>query len=313
MPQDSSYIINQAGDTIHIVLRDSLSQLKADELMRQVSTHNETGQGWSGLYVIALVSAFILVPAWLQYFRSKTRNRKVNRVYDNKHAVYDNILQHFMPYYRSLSTASRERFLKRTLTFKESKRFRYVELEEEEHMSLLISATAVQLTFGLEAYLMDHFRVIYVMRTTYRYGLYNVPFEGHVNENGIYLSWQNFLNAYADYTDGDNVGLHEMAHALTYVNFTANNGVDNKFKYRFRQFSKTGRAVFGRMQMGETSFLGNYASTNYEEFWAVCVENFFERPQVFKDQLPELYTAMCNLLNQDMLATELVPEPVENI
>lgn len=303
-------MINHGGDTVHISFRDTLNRVNTDSLVQQLQTSSDSSD-WSGAYFMVVLSAVFLLPMWWGYYKNKTRSRKVKRVYDTKQVTYNNILHHFMPYYRNLSTANKERFMRRTLTFKEDKRFRFVELEEEEHMSLLISATAVQLTFGLDNYLMDHFRVIYVMRSTYRYGLYNIPFEGHVNETGIYLSWQNFVNAWADSTDGDNVGLHEMAHALTYVNFTANNGSDDGFKQRFRRFSRTGRAIFGRMQQGETFFLGNYASTNYEEFWAVCVENFFERPQLFKDQIPELYDAMCILLNQNMLTPQILLEPVE--
>jgi MtfA peptidase len=41
------------------------------------------------------------------------------------------------------------------------------------------------------------------------------------------------------------------------------------------------------------------------------VENFFERPAAFRQQLPSLYNAMCNLLNQDMLDPGLFVKPIE--
>jgi hypothetical protein len=102
-----------------------------------------------------------------------------------------------------------------------------------------------------------------------------------------------------------------MAHALAYVNFTAHNGEDEGFKRRFWRFSRAGKVVFDRLQAGEITLLGSYAATNREEFWAVCVENFFERPTSFKIQLPELYDAMCDLLNQDMLKSQIILTPVE--
>ena len=74
-----------------------------------------------------------------------------------------------------------------------SKDFKYIDIQPEEMMPLLISGAAVQLTFGLNNYLLDYFKTIYVLRDNYRYGLYNMPFEGHVNEEGIYLSWNNFI------------------------------------------------------------------------------------------------------------------------
>jgi MtfA peptidase len=258
------------------------------------------------LFIIGVLSA----PAW-RYFRGRIRAKHARQLYYDKHNAYDSILQQYIPYYCSLDESLKDRFLKRTLVFMASKKFEYVEMEEEEHMPLLISAAAVQLTFGLQHYQMDHFSTIYILKNDYHYGLFNVPFQGHVNDDGIYLSWNNFLRSYANYTDGDNVGLHEMAHALAYVNFTAHDGEDEGFKQRFHLFSKTGRAVFNRMQAGDATFLGSYAATKYEEFWAVCVENFFERPASFKIQLPELYAAMCNLLNQDMLKSGFLLNPVE--
>lgn len=263
------------------------------------------------LIVICLIMIGVLAPPVYRFVRDRMRARQAKKMYDDKHYAYDSILQQYIPYYCHLDASLKDRFLKRTLVFMASKKFEFVQMEEEEHMPLLISAAAVQLTFGLKHYLMDHFNTIYVLKNDYHYGLFNVPFQGHVNDDGIYLSWNNFLRSYENYSDGDNVGLHEMAHALTYVNFTANNGVDEGFKERYWRFSKTGRAVFRRLQAGEITLLGTYAATNYHEFWAVCVENFFERPHSFKIQLPELYDALCNLLNQDMLKPGLLIHPVE--
>jgi Mlc titration factor MtfA (ptsG expression regulator) len=248
-----------------------------------------------------------------RYLRNRFLAKKVKAQYFEKHNAYDVILQQYIPYYRNLDAALRERFLKRTLIFRATKRFEFVEMEEEDHMSLLISASAVQLTFGLQHFLMDHFNKIYIMKRDYQYGLFNVPFQGHVSEDGIYLSWNNFLKSYENYSDGDNVGLHEMAHALAYVNFPehVHDGEDEAFQYRwFKTFTNTGREVFNRMQAGEMTMLGSYAATNYQEFWAVCVENFFERPESFKIQLPELNDAICKLLNQDMLKSGIFLEAV---
>lgn len=261
------------------------------------------------LYLLLIIG--VLAAPTYRYIRDRIRAKHARDLYNNKHNAYDTILQQYIPYYGNLDATLKDRFLKRTLVFMASKKFEFVEMEGEEHMPLLISAAAVQLTFGLQHYQMDHFGTIYILKNDYHYGLFNIPFQGHVNDDGIYLSWNNFLRSYANYTDGDNVGLHEMAHALAYVNFTAHNGEDEGFKQRFWRFSRTGKAVFRRMQAGEVTFLGSYAATNYQEFWAVCVENFFERPQSFKIQLPELYEAMCNLLNQDMLKPGFLLSPVE--
>lgn len=304
MPGDTLYFLNDHGDTVH--------RLSITEPGRVVEdSRTEPSTGWPVAFPFIVIGFAFLIPILIKWLRRGIDRQKARKVYDDKQMVYNNILDRFNPYFHKLPDDLKERFLKRTLRFMTSKRFKYVELEAEEHMPLLISAAAVQLTFGLENYLMDHFHTIYIVKSDYNYGLYNVPFQGHVNHDGIYLSWNNFLRAFENYSDGDNVGLHEMAHALSYVNFIADDGSDDGFKERFKKFSETGRAVFKAVQTQGSSFLGDYAGTNYEEFWAVCVENFFERPLLFHHQLPALYKAMCNLLNQDMLERSLLINPVE--
>jgi hypothetical protein len=251
--------------------------------------------------IIGLVVAAVIVVRVVHFVYMWTKKKKLTRVYQDKHKEYDGILAQYNPYYKSLDLAGRDRFLRRVLVFKEFKDFQYVDIEAEESMPLLISSAAVQLTFGLENFLLDYFKTIYILKDKYRYGLYNVPFEGHVSDDGIYLSWSNFIREFANYSDGQNLGLHEMAHALTYVNFTVQEGRDTTFHDKFTVFSAVARPVFERMQAGETTILDSYAATNYQEFWAVCVETFFERSTPFKRQLPELYFSLCTLLNQDPL------------
>lgn len=268
--------------------------------------------------IIGLVIAVFVIARLSRLILNKIRAVKVTRIYDDRHWDFDNILSQYNPYYKSLDDTVRDRFLRRVLHFMEDKEFEYVDLDKEERMPLLISAAAVQLTFGLERYLLDYFKTIYILKENYRFGLYNMPFEGHVSEDGIYLSWSNFIREFTDYSDGQNVGLHEMAHALAYVNFTVEDGRDNTFHDKFTDFSETARPVFERMQAGETTILDPYAATNYQEFWAVSIETFFEKTHAFKRQLPDLYNSLCVLLNQDPLSPrkvidlDLLDESVSN-
>ena len=48
-----------------------------------------------------------------------------------------------------------------------------------------------------------------------------------------------------------------------------------------------------------SSFLRPYACTNVHEFFSVAIENFFERPEAFRATLPDLYSILVRLLNQD--------------
>jgi hypothetical protein len=237
------------------------------------------------------------------------RHRKQRRLFETNAGDYDTLLSRCNPYYASLNKAGKERFLARVQHFVEVKTFNYIDIEADESIPLLVGAAAIQLTYGLEHYLLDYFGTIHILKDRYRYGRYETPFEGHVSEDGIYLSWAHFLKEFTNYSDGQNVGLHEMAHALTYVNFTVREGRDKIFHDHFTEFSAIARPVFERMQAGETNLLDAYAATNYQEFWAVCIETFFERSHAFRKQLPELYVSLCSLLNQDPLTAEKILQP----
>jgi hypothetical protein len=168
-------------------------------------------------------------------------------------------------------------------------------------MPILISAVAIQLTFGLDKFMLNYFNDIYVLKDDYHYGFYSRPFMGHVDQSGIYLSWDNFIKGISGQTPYCNVGLHEMGHALAYVTFITETEEDKHFKKEFKNFSKVARPIFTSMQAGNRNLLGEYAAVNYHEFWAVSVETFFENPVCMKQDLPELYQAMVDLLRQDPL------------
>jgi len=306
MPQDTLYIKNNQGDTIGI-LTDSARQVLIYENPGMDSHEPKPiDPTWPSIFVAFLFVLVFSIRGATRFIYSATARSRERKLSEDMYQKYHLLLFSGNPYYKKLPEVLKPRFLQRTYAFMESKDFHYVELLKEDRMAFLISAVAVQITFGLDNYLMDYFKDIYIMRTNYHFGLSNTPFEGHVNSQGIYLSWNNFELAFHDYADGNNVGLHEMAHALTYVNFTAKEGVDNYFSKRFKEFSKTGRRIFNEMQTGTVNMLGSYAASNYHEFWAVCIENFFERSQLLQNELPDLYLELSLLLKQDPLSDNLL-------
>jgi hypothetical protein len=53
------------------------------------------------------------------------------------------------------------------------------------------------------------------------------------------------------------------------------------------------------------SILRDYAFVNKEEFFSVCVEYFFEVPEMLKQDKPELFAMLCRMLNQNPLNTTI--------
>lgn len=219
-----------------------------------------------------------------------------------RETFYHSIVSRYFKYYNRLGLDEQRKFLFRTYQFQQSKHFHYIEVEPNAEMPILVSAAAVELTFGLEKFKLNYFDDIFILRDDYHYGFYSRPFMGHVDQTGIYLSWDNFIKGISGQTFNCNVGLHEMGHALAYVNFVTRTEEDKHFKKEFTNFSKVARPIFTAMQEGNKNMLGDYAATNYHEFWAVSVEVFFENPVQFRYELPDLYEAMARVLNQDPLS-----------
>jgi Mlc titration factor MtfA (ptsG expression regulator) len=182
---------------------------------------------------------------------------------------------------------------------------------EEEYIPVLISGAAVQITFGLPSYRMDYYQTIHVIRKEYTLHIDKETYYGHVSRSGIYISWKRFLEGYENYNDADNIGLHEMAHALSFDSLLGNeDDADRLFKERIRPFYKEGTVLFRRMKKGYSTILEDYAASNFDEFWAVSVEHFFENGASLRSNHPDLYNSIAFLLNQDPLSSELIRDPV---
>jgi MtfA peptidase len=262
------------------------------------------------LFLFTLAGLFVLFMLYvgLPYLRKQRRLRKPILDEIGHSAIqYEIWLNQYNPYFASLSEPMKERFLDRVVKFMMHKEFRYHKLEADEMIPVLISGAAVQMTFGLRNFLMDFFPVIHITSKEYVMHHDNETYFGHVSQNGIYISWAHFLAGYQDYTDSINVGLHEMAHAVSYDVFLGmQDRHDRSFKERLLDFRIEGGPIYRAMREGDPHLLDEYATTNFDEFWAVCIETYFENPVELRDEEPGLYQAICDLLNQDPTRTDKV-------
>jgi len=183
-------------------------------------------------------------------------------------------------------------------------------MEEKKEIPILISAAAIQISFGLDKYELPFFKNIYIMPDAYVKTGEQEIYVGHVAPEGIYISWKYFLSGYGDATDNVNVAIHEMAHALEHESFMNDTGIDQDFKADLAKFASVSGLVFANAVVQRRSYLRNYAFTNLQEFWAVSVEAFFENPAGLKANMPDLYGTLCDVLNQDPLTVDkILPKP----
>jgi Mlc titration factor MtfA (ptsG expression regulator) len=230
--------------------------------------------------------------------------------YTRKRLVYDGselglsrqeiitILQKHYPYYNNLNPIQRGKFVDRLEKFMADKTFIIHSHEGFKEMPVLLSAAAVQLTFGLEKFMLPHFRFLQVHPEEYfADGSFRV-LAGNVYDNSITLAWNQFLKGFKNPADGINVGLHEMAHAVYYQHVVIDKKREMDFCNCFNEVMEEGAEVYELKKEHQVLFT-NYAFKDLQEFWAESVELFFERPFDLKAHYPELFEAIKDLLNQD--------------
>jgi MtfA peptidase len=322
MPPDTTIILNEYNiDSIRNSLPPPAARI-LDSLLGpdQGPLPSEGSQfllpQWAMFLVVLVLLAliyYVYVP--LKYHKGSLSKwfltRRTTQILKAYGKDYDNLLIRFNPYYASLTPVLKQRFLERVTIFMRSKNFIYRGVEEASYIPVLISATAVQVTFGLKNYLLDFFTDIYVLGDTYLISSGSTEYCGHVSLSGIHISWPSFLRGFKNYSDNINVGLHEMAHAVAWDNkFDLTDKEDRKFKLRLEEFTEEGKLVFNALKQGQSHILDNYATTNFQEFWAVSVETFFENPRELKDKEAGLYREISELLNQDPLIIEKIIDPM---
>jgi len=171
-------------------------------------------------------------------------------------------------------------------------------------MPVLVSAAAIQLTFGLNNYLLPFYRYIRIFPEEFiREGSFRI-LVGNVQHNVISVAWNHFLKGYEDPTNGSNVGLHEMSHALYIQKLVIEEGFANTFSDRYRRILEECGTAAEVEKTGLRDLYSSYAEADLQEFWAETVELFFERPADLRQSYPNVYESMKLLLNQEPLVKE---------
>lgn len=211
------------------------------------------------------------------------------------------ILETKFEFYKRLNKKHKRFFEHRVATFMADKEFvGRQNLEVTNEMRILISATAVMLTFGFRKYLIDIIDVILVYPGTY---YSNINLEYHKGEfnpklNALVLSWEDFLEGYDITNDNVNLGIHEITHAIHLNSLQEEDISAFLFKNIFRdlaEFLSLNESI--RTKLMDSDYFRTYGFTNQFEFLAVSIETFIETPQEFKRDFPHIYKQIKQMLN----------------
>jgi len=212
------------------------------------------------------------------------------------------ILEKYFTYYRELPLLYRKKFVKRLKSFIEDKSFEGEQgFTITDEVKVLIGASAIQLTFGLRKYRLPHLHTIKVYPSIFMPMGSRAKFKGYTDPRGLMaLSWKDFVKGYSNPHDKINLGLHEMAHALKVEAFEGDN-FDEMFSDMIAGWLSASKDTIKELaeQPDENTFLRAYGGKNEDEFFAVCVEHFFEAPDEFEKELPSVFKYLKAVLRQD--------------
>ncbi len=234
-------------------------------------------------------------------------------MYGKLNPIYQPYLYQYFPVLNKLSETERLLFESRVQKFINMKTFvsRGNIKQITPEMKALIAGSAIQITMGYPDVYFSHFRTIIIYPDVYYSRLTKHYHNGEVNQLGvIVLSWKSFMEGFRDPRDGVNLGYHEMAHALKLENIVDNDEYEFFDSSIVNQFEKEAIKEMQKVKESteETSFFRKYSATNLNEFFAVAIENFIERPTEFKAYNINLYLLLSKILNFDLL--ELSPYTV---
>ncbi|MFH4967739.1 zinc-dependent peptidase [Gaetbulibacter sp. M240] len=214
------------------------------------------------------------------------------------------ILKDQFLFYNKLSKREQRYFEHRLATFLKSKKFLGRDgISVDGHVQVLISATAVMLTFGFRDYLIGAVSTIIIYPETFYSQIKQEYHKGEFNPffSALALSWKDFKKGYAIDNDNLNLGIHEFAHAIHYNSNTESDISSIIFRESINELLHLlSKDKDLREALINSQYLRSYAFTNPFEFLAVLIENFIETPHVFKDQFPQIYIKVKQMLNFNM-------------
>ncbi len=222
----------------------------------------------------------------------------------NLEKEYKPYLIKYFRFYNALEAKKKILFEKRVQKFIDMKEFipRGGIKEITTEMKIMVAASAIQLTFGYPTVYFRHFWRILIYPGNYYSSITHKYHKGEVNVRGIIvLSWKSFMEGFMDPDDGQNLGFHEMAHALRLINIVQNKEYDfydREMMDKFEEEAHNETIKILNAPVG-TSFFREYSVTNTDEFFSVAVENFFERPEEFRKYNNKLYSLLASILKTD--------------
>jgi MtfA peptidase len=252
--------------------------------------------------ILLLINRFrqgIAEPFNAYYYNRIKYKTPINR---KEYRLVNDTLGTRFTYYNALSEDGKGRFIQRCVHVLRALKFVGKEdLEVTLEMKVTVAAAFAQVGYRLDTYVPNYLHTILIYPKPFFIEQIDKVLNGGVTPEGyMAISWHDLDQGFRQPHDGYNLGLHEVAHAFK-INAQHHLTEKDFFSFYIKRWLQITDYEYQRIRNGLPSALREYAGTNPHEFFAVCIEHFFEVPQSFHKELPDIYNHLCVLLNQNPL------------
>ena len=249
------------------------------------------------LYIILLL--ILLLPLLLLLIKKKVKVVPMS-------SLYKNLLLEHVPFYQQLPENKRPEFENRVQLFLAQVKITGTGTVVEDIDRVLIAASAIIPIFNFPGweYINLHEVLLYPDSFNHAFEQYG-PYRDILGMVGtgvmnriMILSQAELRQAFSNETDKRNTAIHEFVHLID-VTDGAMDGVpsvvlDKKYIVPWLQLMQKEIALITENQ----SDINPYGATNQSEFFAVVSEYFFERPDMLKENHPELYELLVKIFHR---------------
>jgi Mlc titration factor MtfA (ptsG expression regulator) len=240
------------------------------------------------------------------------------------------LLQRNIPIYRNMAPALQQQLHKLVQQFLHQKKFIGCEGQEiDDEVRVTIAGQACLLLLNRHTRVYPGLHSVLVYPTAFLVPRTHVDAAGVVTETRqdllgeswgdgrVVLSWDHVRRGAHDWTDGQNVVLHEFAHQLDSESGSNNGAPYLGSKSSYRSWSEVLSRDFANLRADamfqQHSVLDHYGATSPAEFFAVATETFFEKPYQLAERHPALFSEFEKYYRVDPREWQSAPEfaPVE--
>ncbi len=264
--------------------------------------------------MLIFLSLVALIACAIAYYLWSRRQARARLLATTLTASERQLVETMVPIVRRLPPDLRSKLDGKMTLFQDQVRFFGCDgLEVTEEMRLSISAQACLLVVNTDMWF-DNLTTILIYPNAFksrqqRRSGYVVTEKEIIrtgeswNRGPVILSWAHSRQGALNDHDGQNVVFHEFAHQIDDLS-GGTDGVPvlsrgQSYADWERVFVAAYDAHVHAVETGRPTVIDPYGAEGHEEFFAVSVEVFFERPNALKDSLPEVYEQLSLLFNLD--------------